>query len=46
MMTSEKVGTMIGFIYFWDIGREEVDTFSIWQGILKVGHGFANMDFT
>ena len=34
------------YFAFWDVSRGEVETFSIWQGRLKVGHGFAGVDFT
>jgi hypothetical protein len=45
MMMSDRVVTMMGLLYFWDVRRGEVETFSIWQGRLEAGHGFAGMDF-
>jgi hypothetical protein len=38
--------TVIGLLYFWDVSRGEVETYSIWQDRLEVGHGFADLDFT
>jgi len=46
MMMSEKVVTMIGLLYFWDIKRGEVETFSICPEKLKENNDFTNLYFT
>jgi len=45
MMMRKRVVTVIGLLYFWDFEIGEVETFSIWQGRLEVGHGFVVLDF-
>jgi hypothetical protein len=52
MMMIDRVMTVIGLLYFWDVSGGEVETYSIWQDRLyflipriKVGHGFAHLDF-
>jgi hypothetical protein len=35
-----------GLLYFWDVSRGEVETYSIWQDKLEVGLGLADLDFT
>jgi hypothetical protein len=46
MMMINRAMTVIGLLYFWDVSRGEVETYSIWQDRLEVGHGFAGLDFT
>jgi hypothetical protein len=52
-MKINKVVTVIGLLYFWDVSRGEVETYSIWQDRLsflkpriEAGNGFADLDFT
>jgi hypothetical protein len=37
---------VIGLLYFWDVSREEVETYSIGQDRLEASHGFADLDFS
>jgi hypothetical protein len=53
MMMIDTVVTVIGLLYFWDVSRGEVETYSIWWDRLsflipriEVGSGFADLDFT
>jgi hypothetical protein len=46
MMMIEKVVTMIGLLYFWDVSRGNVKSYYIWKDRLKVDHGFTYLDFT
>jgi hypothetical protein len=45
-MMVDRVVTVIGPLYFWDVSRGEVETYSIWQERLEVGRGFAGLDLT
>jgi hypothetical protein len=46
MMMIDKVMIVIGLLYFWDVNRGEVKTYSIWKDRLEANHGFADLDFT
>jgi hypothetical protein len=45
-MMIDKDVTMINMLYFLDVSRGEVKTFSIWQDRLKANHGFVELYFT
>jgi hypothetical protein len=45
-MMVDRAVTVIGLLYFWDVSRGEVETYSIWQDRLEAGHGFAGLDLT
>jgi hypothetical protein len=53
VMMIDRVVTVIGLLYVWDVDSGEVETYSIWQDRLsflipriEVGSGFADLDFT
>jgi hypothetical protein len=43
-MTFDRVVTMISLLYFWDVSRGEVKTYSVLTERLEVGRGFAGLD--
>jgi hypothetical protein len=45
MMMINITMTVMGVLYFWDVNREEVETYTLWQDRPKVGRRFSNLDF-
>jgi hypothetical protein len=45
-MMVDRAVTVIGPLYFWDVSREEVETYSIWQDRLEADRGFEGLDLT
>jgi hypothetical protein len=44
MMIDREV-VVTGMFFFWGFRRSEVETYSIWQDRLEVGHGFPRLGF-
>jgi hypothetical protein len=45
-MMVDRVVTVIGLLYFWDVSRGEVETYSIGKDRLEANHGLAGLDFS
>jgi hypothetical protein len=37
---------VIDLLYFWDVIRGKVETYSIWKDKLEVGRGITDLEFT
>jgi hypothetical protein len=46
MIMIDRFVTMIGLLYFWDVSRGKVNTYSIWKYRFKANYRFADLDFT
>jgi hypothetical protein len=44
-MMVDKVMTVTSALYFWDVSREDVETFYGVQDRLEVNQGLASLDF-
>jgi len=45
MMMIDITMIVISLLYFLDVNREEVETYSIWKDRPEASYGFAELDF-